>query len=99
MQKGQVPSCKMYIHGEILPEKFRFLVNLRVVCRILTAAGAFAIILSKSGTEPGVRAEARFLHTGELFIQSIFSKDATKGSVSGRKAGSRPFFVQRRTFS
>ena len=82
-----------------MPEKFRFLVNLRVVCRILTAAGAFAIILSKSGTEPGVRAEVRFLHTGELFIQSIFSKDATKGSVSGRKARSRPFFVQRRTFS
>ena len=82
----------MYIHGEILPEKFRFLVNLRVVCRILTAAGAFAIILSKSGTEPGVRAEVRFLHAEDIFVQSIFSKDATKGSVSGRKAGSRPLF-------
>ena len=70
MQKGQVPSCKMYIHGEILPEKFRFLVNLRVVCRILTAAGAFAIILSKSGTEPGVRVEARFLHPDGAFIQN-----------------------------
>ena len=88
----------MYIHGEILPEKFRFLVNLRVVCRILTAAGAFAIILSKSGTEPGVRAEVRFLHTGELFVQSIFSKDATKGSVSGRKAGSRPLFCAKEDF-
>ena len=82
-----------------MPEKFRFLVNLRVVCRILTAAGAFAIILSKSGTEPGVRAEVRFLHAEDIFIQSIFSKDATKGSVSGRNAGSRPLFVQRRTFS
>ena len=75
-----------------MPEKFRFLVNLRVVCRILTAAGAFAIILSKSGTEPGVRAEVRFLHVEDIFVQSIFSKDATKGSVSGRKAGSRPLF-------
>ena len=61
----------MYIHGEILPEKFRFLVNLRVVCRILTAAGAFAI---------------------------IFSKDAMKGSVSGRKAGSRPLFCAKEDF-
>ena len=83
MQKGQVPSCKMYIHGEILPEKFRFLVNLRVVCRILTAAGAFAIILSKPGTEPGVRAEVRFLHTGELFIQSIFSKASNPSGEGG----------------
>lgn len=88
----------MYIHGEILPEKFRFLVNLRVVCRILTAAGAFAIILSKSGTEPGVRAEVRFLHAEDIFVQSIFSKDATKGSVSGRKAGSRPLFCAKEDF-
>ena len=69
----------MYIHGEILPEKFRFLVNLRVVCRILTAAGAFAIILSKSGTEPGVRAEVRFLHAEDIFVQSIFFKRRHEG--------------------
>ena len=92
-KKVKFLHAKCTYPGEILPEKFRFLVNLRVVCRILTAAGAFAIILSKSGTEPGVRAEVRFLHAEDIFVQSIFSKDATKGSVSGRNAGSRPLFL------
>ena len=69
-KKVKFLHAKCTYTGEILPEKFRFLVNLRVVCRILTAAGAFAIILSKSGTEPGVRAEARFLHPDGAFIQN-----------------------------
>ena len=88
----------MYTRGEISVEIGRFLVKMQAFCRILTAAGAFAIILSKSGTEPGVRVEARFLHAEDIFVQSIFSKDAMKGSVSGRNAGSRPLFCANEDF-
>jgi len=45
-----------------------------------------------------VRAEVRFLHAEDIFVQSIFSKDAMKGSVSGRKAGSRPLFCAKEDF-
>jgi predicted membrane protein len=88
----------MYIHGEILPEKFRFLVNLRVVCRILTATGAFAIILPKPGTEPGVRAEACFLHLTESFIQTHILQTPRRGLLLVRTPEAGPFFAFKEEF-
>ena len=71
LQKRQASSCKMYTRKEIFAEICRFLVKLQAFFGCLTGCGGFVIILSKNpGTEPGVRAEARFLHPDGAFIQN-----------------------------
>ena len=69
----------------------RFLVKLQAFCRILTKPEASAIFFTDSGTKPGARAEAHFLHLMEFFIQHIHFTDATKGSAFGLQAGQAPF--------
>jgi hypothetical protein len=91
-QKGQGSSCKMYIRGEISVEICRFLVKLQAFCRTLTRQGASDIFFTDSGTKPGARAEARFLHLMEFFIQHIHFTDATKGSAFGANTRGRPLF-------
>ena len=81
----------MYTHREISVEICRFLVKLQAFYRFLTAPAAFAILFSKSDTEPGVRTEVRFLHSDGASYPKIVTTDATKGSAFGLQAGQAPF--------
>jgi len=90
----------MYTHGEIFVEICRFLVKLQAFCRLLTRQNGSAIFFTDTGTKPGARAEARFLHimeifvhfTGRLFYFFLLLQTPRRGLPLACKPGQAPFF-------
>ena len=92
MQKGQVPSCKMYIHGEISVEIGRFLVKMQAFCRILTRPGTSAIFFTDFRHEAGCAGRSPFSPSR----WSIYPKRVSAPFVRSAAARRKPRQVFRR---